>query len=61
MKIEMNFLSDVYVPCEECDGARYNDATLDVTYKDKTISDVLDMEVSEALEFFESTAASVAV
>ncbi|RYJ12773.1 excinuclease ABC subunit UvrA [Halogeometricum borinquense] len=54
VKIEMNFLSDVYVPCEECDGARYNDATLDVTYKDKTISDVLDMEVSEALEFFES-------
>ncbi|ADD04843.1 UvrABC system protein A [Natrialba magadii ATCC 43099] len=54
VKIEMNFLSDVYVPCEECDGARYNDATLDVTYKGKTISDVLDMEVDEAYEFFES-------
>ncbi|ELY52512.1 excinuclease ABC subunit UvrA [Natronolimnohabitans innermongolicus] len=54
VKIEMNFLSDVYVPCEECEGARYNDATLDVTYKGKTISDVLDMEVDEAYEFFES-------
>ncbi|WP_256288735.1 excinuclease ABC subunit UvrA [Halobellus inordinatus] len=54
VKIEMNFLSDVYVPCEECDGARYNDETLDVTYKGKTIEDVLDMEVSEALEFFEA-------
>jgi len=51
--IEMNFLSDVSVPCEECDGARYNDETLDVTYKDATIADVLDMEVSEAFEFFE--------
>ena len=54
VKIEMNFLSDVYVPCEECDGARYNDRTLDVTYKDRTIADVLNMEVSEALEFFEA-------
>jgi excinuclease ABC subunit A len=54
VKIEMNFLSDVYVPCEECDGARYNDRTLDVTYKGKTIADVLDMEVSEALDFFEA-------
>ena len=54
VKIEMNFLSDVYVPCEECNGARYNDRTLDVTYKDETIADVLDMEVSEALEFFEA-------
>jgi Excinuclease ATPase subunit len=52
VKIDMNFLSDVYVPCETCDGARYNDKTLDVTYKNKTIADVLDMEVSEALEFF---------
>ena len=54
VKIEMNFLSDVYVPCEECDGARYNDRTLDVTYKGRTIADVLNMEVSEALEFFEA-------
>jgi excinuclease ABC subunit A len=52
--IDMNFLSDVHVPCEECDGARYNDETLDVTYKGKTIADVLAMSVSEALAFFES-------
>ncbi|ELY65759.1 excinuclease ABC subunit UvrA [Natronococcus jeotgali] len=55
VKIEMNFLSDVYVPCEECEGARYNDATLDVTYKGKTIADVLEMEVEEAYDFFESS------
>ena len=54
VKIDMNFLSDVYVPCEECEGARYNDETLDVTYKGATISDVLDMEVDEAYDFFES-------
>ena len=53
VKIEMNFLSDVHVPCEECDGDRYNDETLDVTYKDATISDVLSMEVEEAYSFFE--------
>jgi len=52
--IEMNFLSDVQVPCEECDGARYNDETLDVTYKGATIADVLDMEVAEAYDFFEA-------
>jgi excinuclease ABC subunit A len=54
VKIDMNFLSDVYVPCEECDGARYNDETLDVTYKGKTIADVLQMSVEEAYDFFES-------
>ncbi|UVE51533.1 excinuclease ABC subunit UvrA [Haloferax larsenii] len=54
VKIEMNFLSDVYVPCEECHGKRYNAETLDVTYKDKTIAEVLQMEVDEALEFFEA-------
>jgi excinuclease ABC subunit A len=52
--IDMNFLSDVSVPCEECDGARYNDETLDVTYKDATIADVLEMTVAEAYDFFES-------
>ena len=48
----MHFLSDVYVKCDVCDGKRYNKETLSVTYKGKTISDVLDMTVSEAYEFF---------
>jgi excinuclease ABC subunit A len=52
--IDMNFLSDVQVPCEECNGARYNDETLDVTYKGATIADVLEMSVEEAYDFFES-------
>jgi excinuclease ABC subunit A len=54
VKIEMNFLSDVYVPCEECDGDRYNDETLDVSFKSRTIADVLQMSVAEAYDFFES-------
>jgi excinuclease ABC subunit A len=53
LKIEMNFLPDVYVPCEECGGARYNRDTLKVHYRGKTISDVLDMPIEEAAEFFE--------
>ena len=52
LKIEMHFLSDVYVPCEVCQGKRYNRETLEVRYKGKNIADVLDMTVDEALEFF---------
>lgn len=52
LKIEMHFLPDVYVPCEVCKGARYNRETLEVRYKGKTIADVLDMRVEEAVEFF---------
>lgn len=54
IKIEMNFLPDVYVPCEVCEGKRYNRETLDVKYKGKSIYDVLDMTVEEALEFFKN-------
>jgi excinuclease ABC subunit A len=52
IKIEMHFLPDVYVPCEQCHGKRYNRETLEVRFKGKTISDVLEMPVEEALEFF---------
>ncbi len=52
--IEMNFLPDVYVPCEKCNGKRYNRETLEIRYKGKSISDVLDMTVDEATEFFQS-------
>jgi excinuclease ABC subunit A len=54
IKIEMHFLPDVYVPCEVCKGKRYNRETLDVKYKGKSIADVLDMTVTEALKFFEN-------
>lgn len=54
IKIEMHFLPDVYVPCEVCDGKRYNRETLEVTYKGKNIADVLEMTVEEATHFFEN-------
>lgn len=54
VKIEMNFLPDIYVPCEVCEGKRYNRETLDVKYKGKNIFEVLDMTVEEALHFFEN-------
>jgi len=54
IKIEMNFLPDVYVPCEVCGGKRYNRETLEVKYKGKSIFDVLDMTIEEAVHFFEN-------
>ena len=55
LKIEMNFLPDVYVPCEVCGGARYNRETLEIRYKDATVADVLDMTIRQASEFFAAT------
>ncbi len=55
LKIEMNFLPDVYVPCEVCDGARYNRETLEIRYKDKTVADVLNMTIRQAADFFAAT------
>jgi excinuclease ABC subunit A len=57
LKIEMHFLSDVYVTCDECHGKRYNRETLEIRFKDKTIADVLDMTVSEGVEFFRAVPA----
>jgi excinuclease ABC subunit A len=57
IKIEMNFLPDVYVPCEVCHGARYNRETLEVHFKGKTISEVLDMPIEQAADFFEAVPA----
>jgi len=54
IKIEMNFLPDIYIQCEECSGKRYNKETLDVTYKGKNIADVLEMSIEEALKYFEN-------
>ncbi|MBR1924230.1 MAG: excinuclease ABC subunit UvrA [Ruminobacter sp.] len=54
IKVEMNFMPDVYVTCEECQGRRFNKETLDITYKGKNISDILNMTVEEALQFFEA-------
>ena len=51
-RISMHFLPDVYVPCEQCGGKRYNEETLQVTYKDKNIYDVLEMTIEDAVEFF---------
>ena len=55
LKIEMNFLPDVYVPCEVCDGARSNRETLEIRYKDKTVADVLNMTIRQAADFFAAT------
>ena len=55
LKIEMNFLPDVYVPCEVCHGARYNRETLEIRYKDRTVADVLDMTIRQAADFFAAT------
>src|SRR5699024_2723555 len=54
LKIEMHFLPEVYVPCEVCDGKRYNRDTLEIEFKGKNIAEVLDMRIEEALDFFEN-------
>ena len=54
IKVEMHFLADVYVKCDICDGNRYNDQTLEVKFKEKNISDILNMTVEDALEFFDA-------
>ncbi len=54
IKVEMHFLADVYVKCDVCDGKRYNEQTLEIKYKDKNISDILDMTVEDALNFFDA-------
>ena len=54
IKVEMHFLADVYVKCDVCDGKRYNEQTLEIKYKEKNISDILDMTVEDALNFFDA-------
>jgi excinuclease ABC subunit A len=54
IKVEMHFLADVYVKCDVCNGKRYNEQTLEIKFKDKNISDILDMTVEDALDFFEA-------
>ena len=54
IKVEMHFLADIYVKCDICDGKRYNEQTLEVKFKEKSIAEVLNMTVEEALEFFEA-------
>ncbi len=57
IKVEMHFLPDIYVPCDVCKGKRYNRETLEISYKGKNISEVLEMTVEDACEFFENVPA----
>lgn len=57
IKVEMHFLPDIYVPCDQCKGKRYNRETLEIKYKGKTIHEVLDMTIEEAREFFDAVPA----